>query len=63
MHTSSTLLIMTCELGNVEIAEMLLQNGADIDKRGFKGRYEIIFQFHENYITKLQFGLNHTELH
>ena len=33
---------MTCELGNVEIAEMLLKNGADIDKRGLKGRYAII---------------------
>ena len=29
---------MACELGTVEIAETLLQNGADIDKRGFKGR-------------------------
>ena len=33
---------MTCELENVEMAEMLLQHGADINKRGFKGRYDII---------------------
>ena len=33
---------MTCELENVEMAEMLLQHGADINKRGFKGRYDNI---------------------
>ena len=33
---SSTALIIACELGNVEIAELILQNGANIDKRGQK---------------------------
>ena len=35
----STPLILACEIGNVEIAELLLQNGAIIDMRGHKGRY------------------------
>ena len=33
---SSTALIIACELGNLEIAELILQNGANIDKRGQK---------------------------
>ena len=36
LFLSSTALIIACELGNVEIAEMILQNGANIDKRGQK---------------------------
>ena len=35
----STPLILACEIGNVEISELLLQNGAIIDMRGHKGRY------------------------
>ena len=34
----STPLILACEIGNVEISELLLQNGAIIDMRGHKGR-------------------------
>ena len=54
---------MACDLGNVEIAKMLLENGADIDKRGYKGRYDSNFHMHSMISFKYQFTFNFIELH
>ena len=36
--TNSTLLIIACEMGDLKMAELLLDNNANIDGRGFKER-------------------------